>query len=79
MTSSAVCRNASLTLLDERYEQFDKTHDEDDTPPDLDSDEEPDEVSDLIAARDDCEAVIDDSLRTTNWSAGVWLLFSPAV
>ncbi|KIJ28158.1 hypothetical protein M422DRAFT_235698 [Sphaerobolus stellatus SS14] len=65
MTSSAVYRNAGLTLLDERFEQFDKTYDDDLMPPDTDSvhsDEDSDDAPDLIAAREDFEAVMDDFL-----------------
>ncbi|KAF8526308.1 LTV-domain-containing protein [Hysterangium stoloniferum] len=66
MTSSAVYRNAGLSLLDEKYEQFEKSYeeDEDDMPSDGSfSDSDVDSAPDLIAARDDFEAVMDDFLE----------------
>ncbi|GJJ09602.1 hypothetical protein Clacol_003825 [Clathrus columnatus] len=65
MTSSAVYRNEGLTLLDQRFEQFDKTYDDDDMPSDPEDliDSDPDEAPDLIAAREDFEAVMDDFLE----------------
>ncbi|KAF8584673.1 LTV-domain-containing protein [Ramaria rubella] len=67
MTSSALYRNEGLTMLDERYDQIEKFYDEDenDIPDDYDDDDEDnvDEVPDLLAAREDFEAIMDDFLE----------------